>query len=109
MMAWMRRRRIATGIVVAIALALHVAVARADQRDDFLAGRTRDCPRCDLAGQSFKRRDLSGANLNKANLTRADLRDAKVSDAMLYGAILDGASLAGADLTNALMGTARLT
>src|ERR1041384_1804918 len=42
--------------------------AWADQREQFLAGKTRDCPRCDLSGQNFKRRDLSGADLTGANL-----------------------------------------
>jgi uncharacterized protein YjbI with pentapeptide repeats len=113
--------------------ALSSTLAHADQRADFLAGSTRECQRCDLAGVNFKRRDLSGvdltganlkdanfhdarlagarlagadltgANLNKANLSRADLAGAVLRDAMLYAAILDGAKLAGADLTDALM------
>ena len=48
--------------------ALSSTPAQADQRADFLAGRTRECPRCDLAGGNFKRRDLSGADLTGANL-----------------------------------------
>src|SRR5580692_12214652 len=32
--------------------------ARADQREDFLAGRIKQCPGCDLAGANFKRSDL---------------------------------------------------
>src|SRR3977135_3720958 len=131
-----RRTTAACMIVLA---ALSSTLAHADQREDFLAGRTRECSRCDLAGMNFKRRDLSGAdlteanlraanlhdarlvgarlagadltgaNLNKANLSRAELAGAVLRDAMLYAAILDGAKLADADLTDALMGVARLT
>jgi uncharacterized protein YjbI with pentapeptide repeats len=127
-------------IAVSLASAiLSCALAQADPRAEFLAGRSRDCPRCDLAGMNFKRRDLAGAdltganlkqanlhdarlagarlagadltgaNLNKVNLSRAELAGAVLRDAMLYAANLDGANLAGADLSDALMGVARLT
>src|SRR5262245_17421146 len=49
-MVWSRRRMIRSGSLIALALAAQIMAVRADQRDDFLAGRTRDCPRCDLAG-----------------------------------------------------------
>src|SRR5690242_3037355 len=55
--------------------------AHGDQRADFLAGRTRECPRCDLAGMNFKRRDLSGADLTGANLREANFHDAKLTGA----------------------------
>src|ERR1044071_7512435 len=61
--------------------ALSSTPAHADQRADFLAGRTRECPRCDLAGGNFKRRDLSGADL-----TGAILKDTNFHDARLAGA-----------------------
>jgi uncharacterized protein YjbI with pentapeptide repeats len=128
----------ALGVTLASAI-LSCALAQANPRNEFLAGRSRDCPRCDLAGMNFKRRDLggadltganlkqanlhdarlagarlaganlTGANLNKANLSRAELAGAVLRDAMLYAANLDGANLAGADLSDALMGVARLT
>jgi Pentapeptide repeats (8 copies) len=124
-------------IALAAAIVYPLVGARADQREDFLAGRVKECPGCDLSGANFKRRDLtganlaganlrdanfhdarligaklagadfSGANLNKANLSRADAAGAKLNEAMLYGAILDAAKLAGADFSEALMGTAR--
>jgi uncharacterized protein YjbI with pentapeptide repeats len=61
-------RRLAACLVLAASLA--ATAVQADQRQDFLAGRTHDCPRCDLAGVNFKRRDLSGADLTGANLAR---------------------------------------
>ena len=112
---------------------LAAAAAQGGEREDFLAGRSRECPRCDLAGMNFKRRDLSGANLaganlrntnfhdarlvgarlggadltganlNKADLSRAELAGATLREAMLYAANLDGAKLGGADLTEARM------
>jgi uncharacterized protein YjbI with pentapeptide repeats len=126
-----RGRRLLGACAALLAIAAQTPIAHADQRDDFLAGRTRACPRCDLSGENFKRRDLanadltgaslkeanlhdarltgarlagadlSSANLNKANLSRADLAGAKLREAMLYAANLDGAKLAGADLTKA--------
>ena len=59
----------------------------------FLAGRTRECPRCDLAGADFKRRELSGADLSGANLKDANLHDARLAGARLAGADLSGANL----------------
>src|SRR4051812_14340309 len=112
--------------------------SQADQRADFLSGRTRECVRCDLAGENFKRRDLSNSdltganlkganlhdaklagahlggaglsrsNLNKADLRRADLTGANLREAMMYGANLDAATLSRVDLTDALMGTVRM-
>ena len=70
-----------------------LAPARADQRDDFLAGRTRDCRRCDLAGLNFKRRDLSGADLTGANLRRANLHEIKLDGAVFRAtAMPDGST-----------------
>src|SRR5262245_26205848 len=95
----MRMRPI--GLVVGLALAGHVAAARADQREDFLAGRARDCPRCDLSGQTFKRRDLSNADLTGANLKDANLHDTRLVGAKLGGADLTGANLNKANLSRA--------
>jgi uncharacterized protein YjbI with pentapeptide repeats len=61
-----------------LALVLAGARAQADERADFVAGVKRDCPRCDLAGTNFKRRDLTGADLSGANLKGANFHDAKL-------------------------------
>jgi hypothetical protein len=84
------RRMTAACLIVLVALCS--TRAHADQREDFLAARTRECPRCDLAGVNFKRRDLSGVDLTGANL-----RDANFHDARLVGARLAGADLTGAN------------
>ena len=52
----------AIAVVGALVLAADLQPAWADQRNDFLAGTTKDCPGCDLAGINRKRGDLSGAN-----------------------------------------------
>src|SRR5215472_2846006 len=126
-------------LLAALVVIAAVGAARADERADFLAGLTRNCPRCDLSGANFKRHDLAGAdltgaildganfhdanlsgahlagahltaaNLNKADLRRADLSGAHLHDALLYAANLDAARLPGADMTDAFMGTARFT
>ena len=67
-------------------------------REAFLAGTTKDCPGCDLAGVRMKGRDLSGANLAGADLTRAVLHRANLSKANLAGAKLSGANLNVSDL-----------
>ena len=72
--------------------------ARADQRADSVAGRSKACSRCDLAGLNLRRRDLTGADLSDANLKDANLHDAK----------LTGARLTGTDFSGAIMGTAHL-
>ena len=76
-----------------LAFVLVGAGAQADERADFLAGLTRDCPRCDLAGVNFKRRDLSGVNLSGADLTRAVLAGTNLRRANMYETKLDGAVL----------------
>ena len=93
------RPRRATAACLIVLAALSAASAHADQRADFLAGRTRECPRCDLAGMNFKRRDLTGADLTGANLKNANFHDAR----------LTGARLAGADLTAANLNKANLS
>src|SRR5262245_20272896 len=85
-------------LAAVIALACPAA-AQADPREDFIAGRTKACPGCDLSGVSFKRRDLSGADLTGARLKDANLHDAR----------LTGAKLASADLTNANLNKANLS
>ena len=80
----------AAALAALLVLSIPSAPASADERDDFLAGRTRACPRCDLAGANFKRRDLTNADLTGANL-----KDANFHDARLIGAKLAGAELCG--------------
>src|SRR5262249_31960165 len=121
--------------------AVHPASAQLAQRADaaaFLAGQTKDCPGCNLAGVSLKRRnlaganlaganlagasfhravlrganlsgaDLTGANLNKTDLIQADLSSAKLANAMLFEADASRANFSRANLTEALMGSIRL-
>src|ERR1700694_4704891 len=76
-----RWRRVA--LAALLATAVQTTIVRADQREDFLAGRTRECPRCDLAGANFKRRDLTGADLTGANLKDANLHDARLAGGRL--------------------------
>ncbi len=71
--------------------ALHKASAQQLDPAAFLAGQTKDCPGCNLAGVSLKRRNLAGANLAGANLAGASF----------HRAVLRGANLVGADLTGA--------
>ena len=60
----------------------HGAAAQsADAAALFLAGKTKDCPRCDLAGASLKRRNLAGANLAGANLVGASFHRAEIGRA----------------------------
>ena len=111
-------------LAISLPITLPHSNAQADQRDDFVTGSTKVCPRCNLAGLNFKRRDLTGAdlspdlkganlhdarlvgaqlagadftgaNLNKANPSRADLSNAKLREATLYRANLDGANSLG--------------
>src|SRR5689334_20171900 len=88
-------------IAILFATVLVAGSARADQRDDFLAGKTRNCPRCDLSGQNFKRRDLANADLTGANLKDANFHDARLTNARLGGADLNGANLNKANLSRA--------
>ena len=60
----------------------------AGEREDFIAGKSKSCQKCDLAEVSFKRRDLTGVDLTDANLKNANLHDAR-----LIGAKLDGAQV----------------
>src|SRR5262249_24986168 len=133
------RRFSRTFLAIAAVIALTPTAIRAEPRDDFIAGKSRDCPCCDLTGFMGKRGDFSGANfaganltrvnfhdaklvganlaganlseanLNKADLSRANLNGANLQSSMLYAARLDLANLSSADLTGVYMGTARLT
>ena len=74
-------RNVFVCIAVVVAITPAPAPVRAGERDDFVAGRTRACAHCDLAGANFKRRDLAGADLSGANLKGANLHDAKLTGA----------------------------
>ena len=65
------------------------APASAQTAADFIAGKTKDCPGCNLAGANLKRRNLAGANLSGADLT----------DASFHRSNLRGANFSGANLT----------
>jgi uncharacterized protein YjbI with pentapeptide repeats len=67
------------------------AMAQAQDAAAFLAGTAKDCPGCNLAGASLKRRNLTGVNLAGANLAGASF----------HRSVLRGANLSGADLTGA--------
>ena len=88
-------------LCIAVLAALIPTPGRAGERDDFIAGKTRACAHCDLAGVNFKRRDLAGADLSGANLKGANFHDAKLAGARLGGAELTGANLNKADLSRA--------
>src|ERR1700684_1621764 len=70
-------------LAACLSLVLPAPIARADPRDDFVAGRTRVCPKCDLAGVNLKRRDLTGVDLTGAILRAANLHDAQLAGARL--------------------------
>ena len=96
------------GMVIFLATVFSIGGARADPRDDFLAHRSRACPKCDPAGVSFTRRDLAGADLAGADLRGANFHDAQLAGAKpagadLTGANLNKANLAGADLAGAIL------
>src|SRR6516164_9064407 len=78
-------------VVPLVLVALAVAARAADPAADLLAGRSKDCPKCNLASANLKRFDLS----------RGDLEGADLRGAILHRAQLAGANLAGANLTGA--------
>src|ERR1700722_375495 len=107
-------RMVQAGVLLCAAAAL----AATDERAAFLAGTSKSCPGCDLAGldlsgRVFKRAKLEGAKLARATLTgtdffRAGLAHADLAAAKLAGANLNlvdatWADLSGADLSHALL------
>ena len=102
-------RAAAVAVTMAAGLMAGASPALADQRDDFLAGRSSDCPGCDLDHAELKRRDLTGANLAGARLTGATLHEANLSNADLSGADLSDANLNLANLRRAKLAGATLT
>src|SRR6266568_2023029 len=92
-----RKRTSRGAMMLYLALGLLGASATAgraaDPAADLLAGRSKDCPKCDLAGANLKRLDLKEADLAGANLARANLHRANLAGANLAGANLTGANL----------------
>src|SRR5687767_11918935 len=91
----------------AVAIASGMATAAAAQAPPgepeaaFLAGRSTDCPRCNLEGADLQRREMKGANLAGAVLGAANLYLANLENANLRGADLEGANLSRANLRGA--------
>src|SRR5258708_6540920 len=88
--------------------AFHDAAAQQPDAAAFVAGQTKDCPGCNLAGVSLKRRNLAGANLAGANLAGASFHRAVLRGANLSGADLTGANLNKTDLIQADLSSAKL-
>jgi len=82
--------------------------SRAADPGELLAGRSKDCPDCLLAGARLKRFDLSEADLAGANLAGAVLHRAQLAGANLSRANLTGANLNKTDLKHANLAGARL-
>src|SRR5258708_32801304 len=93
---------------IALCATAHRAAAQSADPAAFIAGQTKDCPGCNLAGVSFKRRNLAGANLAGANLAGASFHRAVLSGANLSGADLTGANLNKTDLIQADLSNANL-
>src|SRR5262245_51266624 len=85
---------------------VHQAAAQSANPAAFLAGQTKDCPGCNLAGAILKRRNLAGANLAGANLAGASFHRAVLRGANLSGADLTGANLNKTDLIQADLSSA---
>ena len=86
----------------------HRASAQPADPAAFLAGQTKDCPGCNLAGASMKRRNLAGANLAGANLNGASFHRAVLRGANFSGADLTMANLNKTDLIQANLSNAKL-
>src|SRR6516165_8334304 len=91
-----------------VSAAFHGAAAQQPDPAAFLAGQTKDCPGCNLAGVSLKRRNLAGANLAGANLAGASFHRAVLRGANLSGADLTEANLNKTDLLQANLSNAKL-
>ena len=73
-----------------------VAPALAGDPDAFLAGTTKSCIECNLAGASLSEHDFQRVKLDRANLEKADLAGSSLFRATLTGANLKGANFKGA-------------
>jgi uncharacterized protein YjbI with pentapeptide repeats len=125
-------------LAFALVIAGAITGRATDPVADLLAGRGKDCPKCNLGSAKLKRfdlhdanfaganlagailhganlaganlsgADLTGTNLNKADLKGANLVGARLGESMLYEADLRGADLTRADLAGAMMGASHL-
>src|SRR5581483_8229102 len=89
---------VATGIMLAIAVAAGVACA---DEAAFLAGKTKDCPNCMLERAPLKRKDLTGADLSGAHMAGAVMHRAKLLRVKFTAADLTYANLNKTDLKGA--------
>jgi len=85
----MRRRLL---FLLMAGMPMTIAAARAADPEPFIAGATKSCIECDLAGRALAERDLQRARLDRANLAMADLSGASLFRATLARASLKGAS-----------------
>src|SRR2546421_13102739 len=107
------RRFLAVAFVIVASGSGLGTVAQAQDAAAFLAGTAKDCPGCNLAGASLKRRNLAGANLAGANLAgpsfhRSLLRGANFSGAAPTRANPNKTDLIQADFSNTKLGMALL-
>src|SRR5262245_65408679 len=85
-------------LTIICALAFGTLTALAAEVDDFLAGTSRSCVRCDLSGRDLQSRNFARTRLDQANLKNADLTAASFFRASLVRADLSGAKLTGANI-----------
>ena len=87
-------------LALCVSAEFHRASAQAPDPASFLAGQTKDCPGCNLAGVSLKRRNLAGANLAGAKLAGASFHRAVLRGANLSGGQRQRVAIARALATN---------
>jgi Pentapeptide repeats (8 copies) len=97
----MRTSMAVTFVALMAGLAGWNSGAGAQSVEAFLAGTTKDCPGCNLAGAKLKRRNLADADLSGANLAGASFHRSSVRGANLSGADLTDANLNKTDLLQA--------
>ena len=91
---------VAFGALVAV-MSVGTGGVRAQTVEAFLAGTSKDCPGCNLAGAKLKRRNLAGADLSGANLAGASFHRSNLRGANFSGADLTDANLNKTDLLQA--------
>lgn len=95
-----------TWLMTAGALMIGTLAVLAAEIDDFLAGASRSCVRCDLSGRDLQSRNFAWTRLDQANLKQANLSGASLFRASLVRADLSGARLTRANLNVAPNGRA---
>ena len=96
--------RTSVAVVFGVLLALTGWGGRAEAQnaEAFLAGTSKDCPGCNLAGAMLKRRNLTGADLSGANLTGATFHRSNLRAANFSGADRTDANLNQTELLQAM-------